>query len=62
MVVQLCDCVVDAVGKVLYGFSLDLAVGYEGVVAKVVCADPNGVDGVFGLASEELGAVGGAVG
>jgi hypothetical protein len=59
--VQARDLVVHAVHVVFYGFTRDLAVCQEGVVAQVVCADPDGVDGAVRLAGEEPCAVGAAV-
>lgn len=57
--VQRVDDVVHAVDVVGEDFARDLAVGEEGVVADVVGADPDGVDGGVGRPREEGGAVDG---
>lgn len=58
VLVETGNLVVDTVGVVCDRLAWELAVGQKGAVAKVVCADPDGVDGVGRLAGEELGAVG----
>jgi hypothetical protein len=59
--VQAVYYVVHAVDIIAERLACDLAVGEEGVVSDVVCADPDGVDGGGGGAGEEGGAVGGDV-